>query len=392
MPHSFSNCPLRSSCLLITHHSTQCIVTATDEVLDLLGYSLSDLVGHSIHALSFQLSSQLSFIPECTIKHANGEILNFQVCVHQDPLGASSCLDYWLIRPSSSSSSSSSSANNIAITAAAQAAISVIRLSPYGTIEQVQPSPNLKQPISELIGRPVMAFVYQDDVEPLCASLSKICSIHKHQIGAVDPLFIRWSKLPCLISNMADYESSLNYDWMSFTMMAAAVANSNTNTAIRPICILRPLQVEEEEQEQELIVIHDSSVFNQLIDYCKFICNNMKKTMEESATQGKLYLTEFYRHIVSSLLEMISALIYSSTQQQQQCNYYSSSIQQNLLFQMTKIQQEEKEDPQKASPSGFIWDLIKSNYILQRSLNILEFTTGLQPSHFKSCMETSATT
>lgn len=374
MPHSFSSCPLRSSSLLITNHATQCIVTATDEVLDLLGYSMSDLVGHSIHSLNFQLSSQLSFIPECTIQHANGDILDFQVCVHQDPLGGSSCLDYWLIRRKSPINDQEGMLSQ----QAQQAAISVIRLSPYGTIEQVQPSPHFKQSISELIGRPVMAFVYQDDVEPLCASLSKICSIHQHQ-AIVDPLFIRWSKLPCFISTM-DYESSLNYDWMSFTLMASSV-----NTPIRPICIIRPLQVDTEEDKVLVIQQHDSSLLSQLLDYSKFICNNLKNTFEESATTSKIYLNEFYHHVVSSLLELISAFIYTSVTTTQQ-------VDQDISF---HIQQEENKET-----SGFIWDFIKSNSIMQKSLTILEFTTGLlhyqhqqqqSSSHFKSYMETLAT-
>ncbi|KAI7894988.1 uncharacterized protein EV154DRAFT_413917 [Mucor mucedo] len=272
---------------------------------------MTELLQHSIHSLNFQLTSNLSSIPSCTIRHANGQLLNFQVCVHQDPLGGSSCLDYWLIRSHSD-----------IIEPNTAAAISVIRLSPYGTIEQVQPSRNFKQPISELLGRPVMAFVYQDDVEPLCASLAKICSVHK-QYPAQDPLFIRWSRLPCLISSSEKEETSLDYDWMSFTLMSSnnniAVGNS-----IRPICILRPLQCEQE----ETMVIH-VSLFDQFVDYYQSLC--------EAAKHSKVYLSEFYNHVLSSLIEIIA----------------------------------------------YIWDLVKSNYIMQTSLGILQFAGLLDQHHIK---------
>lgn len=339
MSHSFSNCPLRSSSLLITNHATQSIVTATDEVLDLLGYSMSELLEHSIHSLDFQLSSNLSSIPTCTIRHANGQLLNFQVCVHQDPLGGSSCLDYWLIRPTSDM-----------IVSSTAAAISVIRLSPYGTIEQVQPSPNFKQPISELIGRPVMAFVYQDDVEPLCSSLAKICSIHK-QYPPQDPLFIRWSRLPCLISEQE--ETSLNYDWMSFTLMSSNIGI--VGNSIRPICIIRPLQCEEEVEEVEKSLVIHVSLYNQLLDYYKSIC--------QVANHSKVYISEFYHHVISSLLEIMSAYIYSQ--------YNQHSIDNVTIMKQVKKQQNAR---------AYIWDLVKSNYIMQRSLGILEFT-GLLDQH-----------
>lgn len=331
MSHSFSNCPLRSSSLLITNHATQSIVTATDEVLDLLGYSMTELLQHSIHTLHFQLSSSLSSIPSCTIRHANGQLLNFQVCVHQDPLGGSSCLDYWLIRSHSDM-----------IEPNTTAAISVIRLSPYGTIEQVQPSRNFKQPISELLGRPVMAFVYQDDVEPLCASLAKICSVHK-QYPAQDPLFIRWSRLPCLISSSEREETSLDYDWMSFTLMSSN-NNITVGNSIRPICILRPLQCEQE----ETMVIH-VSLYDQFVDYYQSLC--------EAAKHSKVYLSEFYHHVLSSLIEIMSAYIYS--------------------------QQQSPDHVIKKKTSAYIWDLVKSNYIMQTSLGILQFAGLLDQHHIK---------
>nr|KAI9246314.1 hypothetical protein EDC94DRAFT_391327 [Helicostylum pulchrum] len=339
MSHSFSNCPLRSSSLLITNHATQSIVTATDEVLDLLGYSMAEILQHSIHSLHFQLDSNFTTIPTCSFQHANGTNLKFQVCVHQDPLGGSSCLDYWLIRSATEIVLSTMSGNSN--TAAATAAISVIRLSPYGTIEQVQPSPYFKQPVSELLGRPVMAFVYQDDIQPLCASLAKICSLHKHY-PPQDPLFIRWSRLPCLI-NEEDEENSLNYDWMSFTLMSTNIGI--VGNSIRPICILRPLQCEQVESDESMVI--QFSLYNQLFDCYQSLC--------QAANDSKLYIAEFYHHVISSLLEMLSS----------------------FLIELCPIPISMKK---KQNTSDYVWDLVKSNYIMQRSINVLEFT-GLLDQH-----------
>ncbi|KAL7318176.1 hypothetical protein PS15m_004434 [Mucor circinelloides] len=367
MVHSFSNCPLRSSCLLITNHSNQHIVTATDEVLDLLGYSMSDIIDHSIQqCLHLKLSPEISCIPQCKIRHANGNMLNFQVCIHQDPLGSSSCLDYWLIRLSTSSNALPSTPNN---------ATSVLRLSPFGTIEQIQASPILKQPPHELLGRPVMAFVYKDDVESLCSNLSRICSVQHHH-PHVDPLFIRWSSLPYLLStSMLDHEDSLNYDWMSFTLMSGNSSSSNSSSSSsnmrRPICILQPLQIPAKEPttcEESLVL--QISAFDQLVDYCKY--------MIQVAEDSKAYITEFYHHVVCSLMELLSIFMQQHPALQQadetSCTTTDCTI---------------STGNNATAHHSILWDFIKSNYILQRSLTILEFTGLLGHHHsFKACIET----
>lgn len=361
MSHTFSNCPLRSSSLLITNHATQSIVTATDEILDLLGYSMAELLQHSIHSLQFKLDSNFTTIPTCTFQHANGNRLHFQVCVHQDPLGGSSCLDYWLIRPAGTEANQMVLSSNTSTTITnTTAAISVIRLSPYGTIEQVQPSPHFKQPISELLGRPVMAFVYQDDIQPLCASLAKICSLHKHY-PPQDPLFIRWSRLPCLINDY-DSEDSLNYDWMSFTLMSTNIGI--VGNSIRPICILRPLQCEQSrDEEEEASVVIPFSLYNQLFDCYQSIC--------EAANESKIYVAEFYHHVISSLLEMLSSYLLDV------CPVSITTRKKSALEHPGEaaVQQEKRN-----TASDYIWELVKSNYIMQRSINILEFT-GLLDQH-----------
>ncbi|KAI8646963.1 hypothetical protein BD408DRAFT_409510 [Parasitella parasitica] len=346
MVHSFSKCPLRSSCLVITNHSNQHIVTATDEVLDLLGYSLPEIMDHSIQqCLDLKLSTEVSCIPQCKIRHANGYMLNFQVCIHQDPLGSSSCLDYWLIRLSDDTEKIHTNTR------------SVLCLSPFGTVEQIQASPLLKQPVSELVGRPVMAFVYKDDVELLCSSLSKLCSAHRREPRPMDPLFIRWSNLPYLLStSMLDQENSLNYDWMSLTLM------SNTNR--RPICILQPLQIPTTASAcEEILLVSDYSVFGQLLDYCECIV--------QLAQGSKIYIAEFFHHVVCNLMNLLPV-----------------SMQQYPALK-PRNQHVDALCAAADSKSNAVWNFIKSNCFLHKSLTILEFTGIFDQQHyFKTCMET----
>ncbi|KAI8063404.1 uncharacterized protein B0P05DRAFT_555760 [Gilbertella persicaria] len=245
MPHSFSNCPLRSCSLLITQHTSQSIITATDDVLDSLGYSLADLKGHSIHTLHIKLSSNLTTnIPECTLQHANGNALVFQVCVHQNPLGFNS-LDYWLLR-----------LHTDHVETNQMHTITVLRLSPYGTIEQAKPYQH------QWIGRPIMAFVYQDDVQPLCAHLSQL-----YHRPVVDPLLIRWS---------ATTEES--HGWM-----ALALTSTRINSALYPVCLMRPLQIPFDEETSA------------------YPC---------WVTKAQVYWTEFYQYIIDNWIDMVCYVKY----------------------------------------------------------------------------------
>ncbi|KAI7902997.1 uncharacterized protein BX663DRAFT_509140 [Cokeromyces recurvatus] len=381
--HSFSNCPLRSSSLLITHHKTQSIVTATDEALDLLGYSLSDLLGNSIHILNLKLSSEITCIPECTIKHANGQILNFQVCVHQDPLvqQVSSCLDYWLIRLLTAKEKQRYSS---------PALVSILRLSPYGTIEQIQQqqqSPLLKQSTNELMGRPIMAFVYNEDIPYLCANLAKLYSSSTTTTTLFNssPLFIRWLNLPYLISSNTACvdnaeEESLRYEWMSFTLLM-----SNEQHSVHPICLIRPLQIpylQKEEKEEDLnltlfnMLMQHIPLLNQLLKYGKHLYQHILEAMDTSANESKAYINEFYKHVVFQLVELISTILMIKSTQ------HKSSLPLNK-------QQQTSSSHHDNTFGGLLWDLFKSN--LQRSSKILEFTGLLnyyQTTHLKTCIET----
>ncbi|KAI8382264.1 hypothetical protein BD560DRAFT_386115 [Blakeslea trispora] len=263
MPHSFSNCPLRSCALLITHHQTQSIVTATDDMLDLLGYQLADLIGHSVHhALQIQLSSNLTLdIPECSLRHAKGYTVYCQICIHQNPLNSYHCLDYWLIRLQEPSVSTWSSS------------LSILRLSAYGTIEQVSHATSLPQSTAELMGRPVMAFVYQDDVQSLCARLS--------YPTYTSPMFIRWSRLPCLMSASAkEIQESVYYDWVAFSV--------DVGNLYRPVCLIRPLQITRDDTEENSMALADHLLTAWWIQY--------QPLLSQYYYQTRTYVSEFYQY------------------------------------------------------------------------------------------------
>ncbi|KAI8075088.1 hypothetical protein BC940DRAFT_287407 [Gongronella butleri] len=100
-PHCFDACPLRSSSLVIVHHGEQVIVTASDQVFDLLGYSsqqMEQVVRQpSLAVLGFSTvgdeKQQLIHV-----RHAQTrQWLQLCVCVHRDPF-ATSGLDYCLVK------------------------------------------------------------------------------------------------------------------------------------------------------------------------------------------------------------------------------------------------------------------------------------------------------
>ncbi|CEP07367.1 hypothetical protein [Parasitella parasitica] len=353
-PYGVDDCKASaSSAASLTRVKKVHIVTATDDVLDLLGYTLPEIMGQSIQqCLDLKLTTKMSCIPQCKIRHANGNMLDFQVCIHQDPLGSSSCLDYWLIRLSDDTDER--------LHPRYANAMSVIRLSPFGTIEQIQASPLLKQPINELVGRPVMAFVYSDDVEPLCSSLSKLCSAYRRDPRPLDPLFIRWSNLPHLLSTSAlDQEDSLNYDWMSLTLMP-----NDTNNSRRPICILQPLQIPTTCQAS--LVASRDSVFDQLLDYYKCLV--------QLAQDGSIYVAEFYYYAVCNIMDMLSIFMHRHLALQSR-NAPIDTISTAAAHNNTSY--------------TFVWNFIKSSCFLQKSLTLLEFTGIFDQQHyFKTCVET----
>lgn len=92
--------------------------------------------------------------------------------------------------------------------------------------------------------------------------------------------------------------------------------------------------------------------------------------MIQVAQDSKAYIAEFYHHVVCSLMELLSIF-----------------MQQHPALQEAAHQ--ESEAPCTTAASSFVWNFVKSNYILQRSLTILEFTGLLDQHHYvKTCIDT----
>ena len=79
-PHSFDSCPLRtSSSLFIVKQQDQTIVTATDEIFNILGYSPSDVIGKTIDQLLKPVESPDNTFPLRCIARDKRTVL----CIHQ---------------------------------------------------------------------------------------------------------------------------------------------------------------------------------------------------------------------------------------------------------------------------------------------------------------------
>ncbi|KAF7727874.1 hypothetical protein EC973_006987 [Apophysomyces ossiformis] len=209
--HSFHHCPLRSSSLLIVSQAKQTIVSATDELFDLLGYTPSQLIGHNLAILDLHRPHPTRVLAR---HESQGQVL-LEVCVHPDPLDPSAGLDYWLLRPAYTPHtllSPSLSIPQIPTTTQSSSAMTVLRLDNHGTIELAHLSPAFRQPVSELLDRPLLSFLHPTDVRT-----------------------IRWQS------------PEDQYEWMTLTVMnvprrlSCAALEDPLN---KPICILRPIRSE----------------------------------------------------------------------------------------------------------------------------------------------------
>ncbi|KAG0174977.1 hypothetical protein DFQ28_003442 [Apophysomyces sp. BC1034] len=269
--HSFHTCPLRTSSLLIVHQDDQTILTATDEVFDVLGYTPSDLIGRSILALGIRQQHD-SF--HYLARHATGLAVPLEICIHRDPLGSTPRLDYWLIKPESLTPSSS---------------VAVFQLSPYGTVEHVHLSmDSFSQNPSELLGRPIMAFVHPDDVQKLCANVSQTATRKKRAIRTVR---LRWM----IENNSSDADKSI---WISLTVVTMADGG-------RPICIMRTLGDKGDQSCRfpfNILAATAALPMNTI----RFLLYGTVEAMREAFAQAKTYLIEFLTHILTSLVDLVA--------------------------------------------------------------------------------------
>ncbi|KAG1469323.1 hypothetical protein G6F56_003319 [Rhizopus delemar] len=292
--HSLTTCPLETYCVFITDHTSQQILMATDEILNLLGYSMTDLFLQPI-TRHLKLLSRMTLIPECSIKHANGYSIRFEFSIHRELHNPN--LDYWILNPTSRLQELMTP--------------SLISLNIYATIERVQ-NLHFKQTTEELSRHQIMTFVYNHDLPALFRCLSRAL---KHD--PEDPVFLRWSRTYSMCS-----QPSTSYDWMYFMFVASHG---------RPLVIARPLHcpcLDQAEKRSELYHTYcyvreyiqstqshvkehlgsTQKILRDCLERSKLYIEITKTTIKEYTVTSKTYLKEYGQYLVSYLLDQDNSI------------------------------------------------------------------------------------
>lgn len=326
--HSFHDCPLRSSSLMIVNKEKQTIVTATDEIFDILGYEPTQLVGRSVNILDprrkYYKDEEGKKKERFFLRHESFGQIPMDICIHHDPLTNAMDLDYWLIRPLATVLGGGLTTS----TTTANLPITILRLSPFGTIEHAYPSTQFPQQLHELKGRPIMSFVHESDVRPLC---EKLCNIKKR----IHHTFrIRWLRL----FHPKEEHTEDDFDWVTFTIMNSPrrlSCDAAYDPQTRPICIIRPAAMEEtqsqpyrmHQQNQQCASIMSfstpylltglvSGTIKLLWDGTSLGVNQLLQLMEAmhaALDSGRTYLIEFLGHLLMHALKMMNEVIYFSS-------------------------------------------------------------------------------
>ncbi|KAL0089438.1 hypothetical protein J3Q64DRAFT_1608156, partial [Phycomyces blakesleeanus] len=288
--HPFHSCPLRSSSLLVVSKPKQTIVTATDDVFTLLGYTPSQLIGHHIAVLGLKKQSQQHHY---LARHESQSQVQLEICIHYDPLNTATELEYWLIRPIHTPLPSAIRGQT------SDCSLTVLRLSPYGTIEHAMASECLHQSAHELIGKPIMSFVHAADVHALCEGLSQTTRQIYHTFR------IRW-----LTSNKS---KDTQHEWMTLTVMTMRRRLSCTSLddpLTRPICILRPTRFPDQpipSSHTSNISPSMSSAFDALqlaLECLLEMPSYLRFAVEGALGQGRSYIVDYASHVVESIMDM----------------------------------------------------------------------------------------
>ncbi|KAI9478033.1 MAG: hypothetical protein EXX96DRAFT_608625 [Benjaminiella poitrasii] len=324
--HSFDCCPLRSSSLLIIDKAKQTIVTATDEVFDILGYKeTTQLLNKPIEILRPRPYAKRA--NHFLFQHAEtGKSVPFEVCRHQDPMSnaATTDLEYILMRPfvQCPPMNEKKTARRTKV-----GPVTVVRLSPFGMIEHACPSSEFPQSIYELVGQPIMSFIHPSDLRTLCQQLSKV----PQQRLYVTHFRARW-----LVTGGCDIDV---FDWVSLTVMNLLprdTAVHESNNSVYPICIIRPIQHDMIQQQQNDALDYSGPLpfFISFVSVCldsiscllhqlweqlgstsqssviHMLCRSTVLTEELYSTlwQATTYVSEFLDHTASHLKSMLFEL------------------------------------------------------------------------------------
>ncbi|CAO3654783.1 unnamed protein product [Mucor fragilis] len=302
--HSFHDCPLRSSSLLIVSKEKQTIVTATDEVFNMLGYEPTHLIGKSVDILHLCSAPKKPSSSGCyTLRHASCGDIPFEICSHFDPLANATDLEYWLIRPAQHMTTIP---NIRACNNTARGPVTILRLSPFGTIEHAYPSSEFPQKLHELRGHPIMSFVYKSDVRFLCERLSKLPR------RTFATFKVRWLK------QHPRHDRQDQFEWVAFTVMnsprrlsCSAVDDPQT----RPTCIIRPIydtttSTEEVEKKEENIYY---ALWDTLLLPVKSGISTIYSALDAlhaAMDEGRSYVVQFLGHLITHFLKVSSELLY----------------------------------------------------------------------------------
>ncbi|KAL9554479.1 hypothetical protein MBANPS3_002809 [Mucor bainieri] len=305
--HSFHACPLRSSSLLIVSKEKQTIVTATDEVFNMLGYEPTCLIGKSVDILHLcSVPKKPSSSSSCcyTLRHASHGDIPFDICSHFDPLANATDLEYWLIRPAQHMSTIP---NMHTSSNAMRGPVTILRLSPFGTIEHAYPSSEFPQKLHELIGHPIMSFVYKSDVRFLCERLSKLPK------RTFTTFKVRWLKQHPR-HNVED-----QFEWVAFTVMNSPrrlSCSALDDPQTRPTCIIRPIydptDTAEKEEKEEAAYFYDA-LWDALLLPVKSGISTIFSTLDALHTamdEGRSYVVQFLGHLITHFLKVSSELLY----------------------------------------------------------------------------------
>ncbi|KAI8345371.1 hypothetical protein BD560DRAFT_411657 [Blakeslea trispora] len=325
--HSFYDCPLRNSLLLVVHRQQQIIVTATDEVFNILNYKPYDLLGKSIKQLSPHKGIRW------TLKHATQGPIPFDICIHRDPFSTGTThLDYWLIRPITALT-----------TLTTTSSFSILSLNSYGTIEQAQLSFDFPQSKRNLIGCPIMSFIHEADVRLLCTNLSQM------QSRLFSSFSIRWIQDP----------SKHTYCRLTITVIHVPDKKRLGDSQIWPICILRPEQL-------STPCLSPSIVLNYLVSNSKLFIHLMKQwighasqiaTLAETIVEalhtafihGRLYLLEFLVHATISISSTMQEWLGDSNQDNE---VYTDSLSSHITYNAHRHRRRSKKKEQRELKRG----------------------------------------
>lgn len=388
--HTFHNCPLRSSSLLIVSKEKQTIVTATDEVFDVLGYEPTALVGRSINSLDprrqFYYDSGEKK-ERFTLRHESLGQTPFEICIHHDPLTNATDLDYWLIRPVNTVLRKTSSP------------FTILRLSPFGTIEHAYPSTQFPQQTRELKGHPIMSFVHESDVRSLC---DKLCNIRRRTHHTFR---VRWLHLIHPNENHTDQD----FEWVSLTVMNSPRKQSCDDAydpQSRPVCIIRPdprciLEKHQQQQQQTecpssfatpyLLTGLVSGTVRLLWEGTSLGVSSFMEVVESmhlALDHGKIYMIEYLAHILTYTFKMMNEIIYFSSedeiQNERKEEFYKSIKKQKQISLDDRLLLQEKKKKYhlyglssvKVSIENNIWSVplyinktIRSSYLTDKKSN-----------------------